>query len=83
MTETPKIVREALADRRADAGFAHRLAERVASDKPLLARMSSHACRSARLVESRRGGALLVYECECGARLVRTKAQAEAAAVAP
>lgn len=67
---------------RQDKAFSERLAQRIAEDKPLLDRIESldHGlpnCSVARLVESHNGGALLLYECECGARLVRSREQAE------
>lgn len=68
---------DAINERRQDRAFMDRIAHRVREDKPLLDRLAEQECRSARLVESRNGGTVLVYECECGARLTRTKAQAE------
>jgi hypothetical protein len=58
-----------------------RLRVRMEQDAPLLARLSDGECTSARLVESRNGGEVLLYECEqCGARMTRTREQAERAA---
>lgn len=71
----------ALSERRQDKAFMDRLAHRMQEDAPLMERLKDGECRSARLVESRDGGAVLVYECECGTRLTRTKAQAESDAV--
>jgi hypothetical protein len=68
-----------IAERRKDQAFMDRLAQRMHEDAGLMERLKDGECRTARLVESREGGAILVYECEqCGARLTRTKAQAEA-----
>jgi hypothetical protein len=68
---------EAINERRQDKAFMDRLAHRVREDGPLLDRLADGECRSARLIESRNGGTVLVYECECGARLTRTQEQAE------
>lgn len=67
----------AIAERRQDAEFMARLRERMEQDAPLLDQLRTGECKSARLVESRDGGAVLIYECECGARLARTREQAE------
>lgn len=72
-----EAAREAIAERRQDAEFMTRIRHRVAEDAALLDRLRDGECRSARLVESRDGGAVLIYECECGARLTRTREQAE------
>lgn len=69
-----------IAERRQDKAFMARLVHRMQEDAPLLERLKVGECETARLVESRDGGATLVYECECGARLVRTRAEAEAQA---
>ena len=69
---------EAIAERRKDKAFMARLAARIEADAPLMLRLSGESdCSTATLVESRQGGTLLVYECECGAKLIRTKDQAE------
>lgn len=68
----------AINDRRRDAAFMARIKHRVQQDAAVMERMKDGECKSARLVESRDGGQTLVYECECGARLTRTKQQAEA-----
>jgi hypothetical protein len=68
-----------IAERRNDEAFMARLRERMAEDAPLMERIKVGECETARLVESRDGGTTLVYECECGARLVRTRSEAEAA----
>lgn len=74
---SPEEVRKALAERRTDKAFMDRIHRRVTEDAALMERLRDGECRSARLVESRDGGAVLVYECECGARLTRTREQAE------
>ena len=66
-----------IAERRTDAAFMARIKHRVTEDAALLDRLKDGECKSARLVESRDGGAVLIYECECGARLTRTREQAE------
>lgn len=73
---------EQIAERRQDKAFMDRLATRMSEDAHLMERLKDGECRSASLVESRDGGAVLVYECECGARLTRTREQAEADASA-
>lgn len=78
MTADEKRPYESINERRHDKAFMARLAQRMQEDAALMERLKDGECRSARLIESRQGGTVLVYECECGARLTRTKAQAEA-----
>lgn len=83
-------IREALIahvqKRRADPEFQKRLREVMERNREALAALHG-ACQAdapLRLVESRNGGEVLLYECpSCLARMVRTREQAEADAVIP
>lgn len=68
---------EEIQEARENAEFIKRLEDLKRDDAAVLEGLKDIECLSARLIESYGGGQVLVYECECGSRLYRTREQAE------